>query len=101
MADVREPEAATIATLRAELDEARRRLAEVRDQAEAQQRRVDSLAQERDAALATVAFERRRFVALLEKAPAFMAITRGPAHVIEFANAAFHEIGRASCRERV
>ena len=92
MADVREPEAATIATLRAELDEARRRLAEARDQAEAQQRRLDGLAQERDAALAALAFERRRFAALLEKVPAFMAITRGPAHVFEFANATFHQL---------
>src|SRR5262249_36280588 len=71
MADALEPDAATLATLRAELDEARR---------------------ERDAAVAALAFERRRIVGLLESAPAFIAITRGPDHVIEFANGAFHEV---------
>jgi signal transduction histidine kinase/ActR/RegA family two-component response regulator len=89
MADVQEPDAATLATLRAELDEARRRLAEARDEVEVQRRQLDAIAQERDAAAASSAFERRRLLGLLETAPAFIAITRGPTHVVEFANAAF------------
>src|SRR5689334_3629235 len=94
MVDAQEPDAATLANLRAELDDARRQLAEARDQVETQQRQLDAIAQDRDAAVASLAFERRRFAGLLEKAPAFMAITRGPDHVVEFANAAFHEATR-------
>src|ERR1051326_315191 len=100
MADVQEPDAATLATLRAELDEARRRLAEARDEVEVQRRQLDAIAQERDAAAASSAFERRRLLGLLETAPAFIAITRGPTHAVEFANPASdreerRQIGRA------
>src|SRR5262245_58060614 len=91
MADVQDHEAATIATLRAELDEARRQLAKARDRAEVLCHQLDRAEQERDAALAALAFERTRLAALLEHAPAFIAVVRGPTYVFEFANAAFRE----------
>jgi PAS domain S-box-containing protein len=71
VADAHDPAAAIIATLRAELDR---------------------VTHERDEALRSLAFERGRLTALLEKAPACIAIVRGPTHVIEFANEAFYEL---------
>jgi signal transduction histidine kinase/ActR/RegA family two-component response regulator len=51
------------------------------------------LAQDRAIALENcLVFERRRLGALLEKAPAFIIVTRGPDHVIELANEGFYAI---------
>ncbi len=44
------------------------------------------------AALRKVDFERQRLGTLLEKAPAFIAVMRGPDHVFELANQACHAI---------
>jgi signal transduction histidine kinase/ActR/RegA family two-component response regulator len=55
-------------------------------------RELDRVAQERDAAVRALEFERHRLAGLLEKAPAFIAVVRGPAHVFEYANEAFYEI---------
>jgi signal transduction histidine kinase/CheY-like chemotaxis protein len=64
--------------LRAELAETRRRL---------------ELATERVGALeACLRFERSQLGVLLEKAPAFIVVTRGEHHTVELANDAFHAI---------
>jgi signal transduction histidine kinase/CheY-like chemotaxis protein len=82
--------AATIAALRAELDEARRELDESRARDQAHRHQLDRITEERDGLVRALAYERRRLSGLLEKAPAIVAVVRGPAHVIDFANAAFH-----------
>lgn len=40
----------------------------------------------------TLEFEQQRLAILLEKAPAFIIVMRGPDHIIEFANEAFHTL---------
>ncbi len=44
---------------------------------------------ERERLITSLEFERRRLGILLERAPAFIAVVRGPAHVVEFVNEAF------------
>jgi signal transduction histidine kinase/ActR/RegA family two-component response regulator/PAS domain-containing protein len=87
-----DPAAENIAILRAELADARRLLAEARDQMNAQGRELDRITRERDDAVRALEFERTRLVALLKKAPALVAVVRGPTHVFEFANEAFCEL---------
>ena len=92
MADAEDPAGAIVAALRAELDDARRELVETRAELRAQHCELDRVGRERDQAIAALAFERHRLVALLEKAPAFIAVARGPSHVIEYFNEVFHEV---------
>ena len=64
----------------------------LREQLAEAQRKLE-LAQDRAIALENcLAFERRRLGVLLEKAPAFIIVTRGPNHVIELANEGFYAI---------
>jgi signal transduction histidine kinase/CheY-like chemotaxis protein len=90
VADAEDAAEAIVAGLRAELADARRQLAEARDQ-------VDRVTRQRDETFAALAFERCRLTSLLDEAPAFIAIVRGPDHVIEYVNGAFLELagGRA------
>ncbi|HSR97349.1 MAG TPA: ATP-binding protein [Kofleriaceae bacterium] len=68
----------SVAALREELAEARRKL---------------ELAEDRATALENcLAFERRRLGVLLEKAPAFIVVLRGSKHVIELANEGIYAI---------
>ena len=48
--------------------------------------------QERERLIASLDFARQRLGTLLERAPAFIAVTRGPAHTFELANAATREL---------
>src|ERR1051325_11598368 len=92
VADAEDPARASDAALRAELDDARRQLAEARAELRTQRCELDRIGRERDQAVAALAFERRRLITLLERAPAFIAVARGPGHVIEYFNEAFHEL---------
>jgi PAS domain S-box-containing protein len=58
----------------------------------AQRRELERVTGERDDAMRALGFERTRLVALLQKAPATVAVVRGPTHVFEFANEAFCEL---------
>ena len=53
---------------------------------------LERVTRERDDAVAALAFERSRLTTLLATAPAFIAITRGPRHVIEYCNETFNVI---------
>ncbi|HET9626720.1 MAG TPA: ATP-binding protein [Kofleriaceae bacterium] len=101
--DEHERALAQIAQLRGELAEAKRELAAARhsDRSErlvakalvdAERSRLD-----REALISSLEFERRRLGALLEKAPAFIAVVRGKDHTFELVNEAFERItgGRA------
>nr|MDQ3032830.1 PAS domain-containing protein [Myxococcota bacterium] len=60
-------------------------------------------ARERERLIATLEFERKRLGMLLENAPAFIAAARGPDHVFELANGAYHALvgGRELVGRRV
>ncbi|HEX4422118.1 MAG TPA: ATP-binding protein [Kofleriaceae bacterium] len=83
---------------RAELAEARRQLATSRTREDVERLIAKALLDaersrlDREALISSLEFERSRLGALLEKAPAFIAVVRGKDHVIELVNEAFDEI---------
>jgi signal transduction histidine kinase/CheY-like chemotaxis protein len=92
LVDAQDAAAAIIESLRAELDDARQQLAAATHQVDLERDKLETAMRERELLISSLEFERRRLGALLEKAPAFIGVVRGPHHVIESANDAFHDV---------
>ncbi|HEY0195712.1 MAG TPA: ATP-binding protein [Kofleriaceae bacterium] len=87
-----------IVTLEAQLAEARQRLNQSRSRDDVERLIAKALLDaervrlDREALISSLEFERHRLGALLEKAPAFIAVVRGPELVIELVNEAFEAL---------